>query len=128
MVTIESINDELIKNEAKRALDKFKSGELNVAAIAVRIAFDKAFFVWRDNYHAKVGMLRLENQSMQELIRDNVLDINLAEYNKFDGILPEAVGDGQFRPKRNSYTPDELKFCIDFFIKVLIIFKKQVEI
>ena len=129
------INDAEIKTDIAQALEKFNLGEIKDAVIAIRLAFDKAFRLWKKRYQAKVGGFGLGNQYIEELIRNNVLDINLAEYNKFIGFLPHVTwfesGTNQITLKRsyNSKSDKEaLEFCLKFLFDTVSTFKRQVDI
>lgn len=129
------VQDDDILGHVDRLIESFAEGNIEFAAKEAAFVFDKSFRLWKKNYQSKMGTLGLGNQSMEELVRNNVLNVNLAEYYKFINFVPTITwfenGSFQIRIKR-SYKSDSdkenLKFCVNFLFNLISVFEAQVSI
>ena len=116
------------------ALEALQGKRLEEFARFIKLAFDKTYHKWKENYQIKSGV-SLYKMTVQELIQNNILKFNFAEYAKFEALLPHITwfenGSHQIIIKRYySLDSDEenMKFCLKFFLTAVIDFKKEVDI
>lgn len=134
LIVIESMHEVEIRNYAKKAIEALSSKQYEEFAKSIKIAFDKALFKWRDSYLAQAGA-EFYNLSIPKLITNNILNLNVIEFTKFEALLPRVswFENGNYQVcLTRSYTLEseekEMKFCLKFFLDSIIQFKKQVEI
>jgi len=134
LVIIESVKDKEIKDYAKMALEALKGEKLEEFAKLLKLAFDKAFNKWKEDYQKK-SEVSFYRMTILELIQNNILNFNLVEYTRFEALLPYITwfenGSHQFVIRRTYELESDKKsmeFCLKFFLEALIHFKNEVEI
>lgn len=132
MTIITSIKDDEIRKYAEEALKNFEENKVDDFGRAVKLAFETAFQKWIKSYHVQIGPL--PNSNLQELVRDNILNLNLAEFNKFEKLTPHITwfangSHGSVWTQHFGFKLEEnMLFCMKFFLNAIIEFKKRIEI
>lgn len=134
LIIITSLRNEKAKEYADMALEAFKTEKIEDFAKYIKLAFDVAFYSWKEKYASKTGVI-IPEMNIPELIRNNILNFNLVDFSKFEAFLPHITwfesGDYQIIIRR-SYTlvsdKEAASFCLKFFINVILEFKKQVDV
>ena len=134
LVVIASIKDSKVKEFAEKALEAFKTENIEEFAKCIKLAFDCAFYTWKEKYVLKTGVI-IPEMTGPELIRNNILNFNLVDFTKFESFLPHITwfesGDYQIIIKRSYTLPNDkenMRFCLKFFLNAIIEFKKQVDV
>ncbi len=133
LIIIECIKDTTIKETAKKVLDALQNGKEDDFAYNVKFAFELAFRAWMKKYRSKIGFLPYD--TIPELVQNNIINLNTAEFTKFEKLLPhitwfESGEHGTVWRKTYGFTLDKenMKFCLSFCLKAILEFKREVDI
>jgi diguanylate cyclase (GGDEF)-like protein len=122
-IIIQSIEKKEAKDKALSALRLLNEGNSEEYAKNLKLAFDIILREWKAAYSRK-NKIDMSNMNVDELVRNNILNVNLIEFKRFEHALPHiswfANGDYQVRIKVAKDVKDKfyLNFFIDFIIKL----------